>query len=148
MHLIHRKTCRVCGSASLTRVIGLGEQFLQGAFVKDGLPLPPLRTDDWPLESQGKLVRVAGLVHEATGIKVPLGSVCRIQMPSSGNDWASAWATNSEGRPIAAVVPGGERQRETAYRFGVNVVMYTMTGNYKTDVVHAPALLQRLGNER
>ena len=54
MHLIHRKTCRVCGSASLTRVIGLGEQFLQGAFVKDGLPLPPLRTDDWPLESQGK----------------------------------------------------------------------------------------------
>ena len=53
-----------------------------------------------------------------------------------GNDWASAWATNSEGRPIAAVVPGGERQRETAYRFGVNVVMYTMTGNYKTDQVH------------
>jgi hypothetical protein len=43
MHLIHRKTCRVCGSASLTRVIGLGEQFLQGAFVKDGLPLPPQR---------------------------------------------------------------------------------------------------------
>ena len=38
-----------------------------------------------PLESQGKLVRVAGLVLEATGIKVPLGSVCRIQMPSSGN---------------------------------------------------------------
>ena len=43
MHLIHRKTCRVCGSASLTRVIGLGEQFLQGAFVKDSLPLPPQR---------------------------------------------------------------------------------------------------------
>jgi hypothetical protein len=62
-----------------------------------------------------------------------------------GNDWASAWATNSEGRPIAAVV-GGERQRETAYRFGVNVVMYAMTGNYKTDQVHVPALLERLGN--
>jgi len=26
--------------------------------------------------------------------------------------------------------------------------MYALTGNYKTDVVHAPALLQRLGNER
>jgi len=43
MHLIHRKTCRVCGSASLTSVIGLGDQFLQGAFVKDGLPPPPQR---------------------------------------------------------------------------------------------------------
>ena len=43
MHLIHRKTCRVCGSASLTKVIGLGDQFLQGSFVKDGLPPPPQR---------------------------------------------------------------------------------------------------------
>ena len=43
MHLIHRKTCRVCGSTSLTRVISLGEQFLQGSFVKDGLPAPPQR---------------------------------------------------------------------------------------------------------
>ncbi len=62
-----------------------------------------------------------------------------------GNDWASAWATNAAGRPIAAGV-GGERQRETAYRFGVNVVMYSLTGNYKTDQVHVPALLERLGN--
>lgn len=37
-----------------------------------------------PLESQGKLVRVAGLVLEATGVKVPVGSVCEIHMPSSG----------------------------------------------------------------
>ena len=37
-----------------------------------------------PIESQGKLVRVAGLVLEATGIKVPVGSVCEIHMPSSG----------------------------------------------------------------
>lgn len=43
MHLRHRKTCRVCGSASLTPVIALGEQFLQGSFVKDGLPPPPQR---------------------------------------------------------------------------------------------------------
>jgi hypothetical protein len=39
-------------------------------------------------------------------------------------------------------------QREMAFRFGINLVMYALTGNYKTDVVHAPALLQRLGNER
>ena len=41
-------------------------------------------------------------------------------------------------------VPGGERQREMAIRFGINVVMYAFTGNYKTDQVHAPALLERL----
>jgi SAM-dependent methyltransferase len=43
MHLIHRKTCRVCGSSSLTKVISLGEQHLQGSFVKEGKELPPLR---------------------------------------------------------------------------------------------------------
>jgi SAM-dependent methyltransferase len=43
MHLIHRKTCRVCGSSSLTKVIDLGEQYLQGSFVKPGKELPPLR---------------------------------------------------------------------------------------------------------
>ena len=43
MHLIHRKTCRVCGSQALTKVIDLGEQYLQGSFVKLGKELPPLR---------------------------------------------------------------------------------------------------------
>jgi SAM-dependent methyltransferase len=43
MHLIHRKTCRVCGSPSLTKVIDLGEQHLQGSFVKPGKELPPMR---------------------------------------------------------------------------------------------------------
>lgn len=43
MHLIHRKTCRVCGSSALTKVIDLGEQNLQGSFVKEGKELPPLR---------------------------------------------------------------------------------------------------------
>jgi SAM-dependent methyltransferase len=43
MHLIHRKTCRVCGSQTLTKVIDLGEQHLQGSFVKIGKELPPKR---------------------------------------------------------------------------------------------------------
>jgi len=42
-------------------------------------------------------------------------------------------------------VPGGERQREMALRTGVNIVMYALTGNYKADQVHVPALLERLG---
>ncbi|MCB9947743.1 MAG: DUF4159 domain-containing protein [Rhodospirillaceae bacterium] len=61
------------------------------------------------------------------------------------NDWAAAWATDAAGQPIYAVVPGGERQREMAYRFGVNLVMYALTGNYKADQVHVPAILERLG---
>ncbi len=62
-----------------------------------------------------------------------------------GNDWAGAWATDDAGRPQNAVVPGGEPQREAAYRFGVNLVMYALTGNYKADQVHVPAILERLG---
>jgi hypothetical protein len=60
-------------------------------------------------------------------------------------DWAGAWAVDEAGRPLNAVVPGGERQREMAYRFGVNLVMYALTGNYKADQVHVPAILERLG---
>jgi Domain of unknown function (DUF4159)/Aerotolerance regulator N-terminal len=65
-----------------------------------------------------------------------------------GNDWASAWAVDASGHFLSTPSPGGEMQREMAFRFGINLVMYALTGNYKTDVVHAPALLQRLGNER
>ncbi len=62
-----------------------------------------------------------------------------------GSDWAGAWATDEAGRPLNAAVPGGEQQREAAYRFGVNLVMYALTGNYKADQVHVPAILERLG---
>jgi hypothetical protein len=62
-----------------------------------------------------------------------------------GHDWAGAWATNEFGVATFPVVPGGEDQREMARRFGVNLVMYALTGNYKTDQVHIPALLERLG---
>jgi hypothetical protein len=61
------------------------------------------------------------------------------------NDWAGAWAIDQGGRPLFAVVPGGDRQRELAYRVGVNLVMYALTGNYKSDQVHVPAILERLG---
>ncbi|UZD90569.1 DUF4159 domain-containing protein [Cognatishimia activa] len=64
-----------------------------------------------------------------------------------GNDWASAWATNTTGVHLFPVGRGvtGERQRELAYRFGVNLIMHVLTGNYKSDQVHVPALLDRLG---
>jgi hypothetical protein len=62
-----------------------------------------------------------------------------------GNDWAGAWALDEQGRPAFPAVPGGEPQREMAMRFGVNLVMYVLTGNYKSDQVHVPAILERLG---
>ncbi len=64
-----------------------------------------------------------------------------------GNDWAAAWATDATGNRLYPVGRGyaGERQREIAYRFGVNLVMHVLTGNYKSDQVHVPALLDRLG---
>ncbi|HUG13372.1 MAG TPA: class I SAM-dependent methyltransferase [Thermomicrobiales bacterium] len=43
MHLRYRQTCRTCGSAALTKVIDLGEQFIQGSFVKEGYESPPMR---------------------------------------------------------------------------------------------------------
>jgi hypothetical protein len=63
----------------------------------------------------------------------------------TSNDFASAWALDDGNRPLYATVPGGEVQREMAFRAGVNLVMYALTGNYKADQVHLPALLERLG---
>lgn len=64
-----------------------------------------------------------------------------------GNDWARAWAVDESNRPMFPVGRGlgGERQREISYRFGVNLIMHVLTGNYKSDQVHVPALLERLG---
>ncbi len=64
----------------------------------------------------------------------------------TSNDLAAAWALDDSDRPMFAVVPGGDEQREMAFRFGVNIVMYALTGNYKSDQVHVPAILERLGH--
>ncbi|MBA2127106.1 hypothetical protein DLM45_12875 [Hyphomicrobium methylovorum] len=63
----------------------------------------------------------------------------------TSNDLAAAWALDERGRPVYPVVPGGEMQREMAFRGGINIVMHALTGNYKADQVHVPALLERLG---
>jgi hypothetical protein len=63
----------------------------------------------------------------------------------TSNDLAGAWATRPDGQPMLPLSPGEPRQREMAFRAGVNIVMYTLTGNYKADQVHVPALLERLG---
>jgi hypothetical protein len=65
-----------------------------------------------------------------------------------GSDWAGAWAIDDKtGRPLLTM-DGGEQAREMSYRFGINLVMYILTGNYKEDQVHIPDLLERLGTSR
>jgi hypothetical protein len=63
----------------------------------------------------------------------------------TSNDMAGAWAMRPDNQPMLPMVSGEPRQREFAFRAGVNIVMYTLTGNYKADQVHIPALLERLG---
>ena len=63
----------------------------------------------------------------------------------TSNDLAGAWAVGPRGEALNPVVGGNPRQREMAFRSGINLVMYALTGNYKADQVHVPALLERLG---
>jgi hypothetical protein len=67
------------------------------------------------------------------------------QILITANDLAGAWAVGRDGQPLLPLTPGEPRQREFAFRVGVNIVMYVLTGNYKADQVHVPALLERLG---
>ena len=61
------------------------------------------------------------------------------------NDWAAGWAITSEDGAVVDLENDVPRQREFALRFGVNIAMYALSGNYKADQVHAAALVERLG---
>jgi hypothetical protein len=60
------------------------------------------------------------------------------------NDWAGAWARDANGDPEQTPLPGGEDQRVTADRFGTNLVIYALTGDYKSDQTNLPAFLDNL----
>jgi hypothetical protein len=135
-----------------------GEQTLRRLIGKlDMPPLEPVPSDhvltktfyliqDFPGRWDGGKVWIEVLPPAGPGAGPARGGDGVSPVIIGGNDWAAAWAIDAEGRPLADVSPGGDDQRELAYRFGINVVMYALTGNYKTDQVHAPALLERLGH--
>ncbi|MFM2042153.1 MAG: hypothetical protein RLY86_729 [Pseudomonadota bacterium] len=138
-----------------TRDQGMGGGFGSGGagleLLLAGLDIPPLA----PVPPEHVLTKAFYLLEEFPG-RYAGGDVWVEAAESRANDgvspviiggadWASAWAVDEAGRPLAAVVPGPERQREMAYRFGINLVMYALTGNYKADQVHVPAILERLG---
>ncbi len=116
-----------------------------------GLDIPSLR----PVDQAHVLSRSFYLLHGFPGryVGAPVWVASEDDLGNDGvspviigaNDWAGAWAVDAGGQNPYAVIPGGEEQRVMAYRFGVNAVIYALTGNYKTDQVHVPALLQRLG---
>jgi hypothetical protein len=139
-----------------TREAGSGEDFSPGsaaalARIGRGLAVPPLA----PLTTDHVLARSFYLLQDFPGRYT--GDTVWVQRDQDrandsvspviigGNDWAAAWAVDASGRNPYAVMPGGARQRVMAYRFGVNLVMYALTGNYKGDQVHVPAILERLG---
>ncbi len=64
----------------------------------------------------------------------------------TANDLAGGWAGDDYGEALYPLVPGDPRQHEMALRGGVNLVMYTLTGNYKADQVHVRDLLERLAH--
>ena len=139
-----------------TGAAGTGAGFAPGADaalkrVADGLDVPRLA----PLTSAHVLSRAFYLLNDYPGRYD--GATVWVQQEQDrandsvspvivgSNDWAAAWAADDDGKPLFAVIPGGQRQRVLAYRFGVNMVMYALTGNYKGDQVHVPAILERLG---
>ena len=139
-----------------TRGGGSGEGFAPGADaalprVSQGLAVPPLA----PLTGDHVLGRSYYLLQEFPGRFT--GDTVWVQRDQDrandsvspviigANDWAGAWAIDAQGRNPYATIPGGARQRVLAYRFGLNLVMYALTGNYKGDQVHVPAILERLG---
>ncbi len=115
-----------------------------------GLAIPPLT----PLTTEHVLARAFYLLSDYPGRTD--GDTVWVQRQGDrsnddvspvvigANDWAAAWAVSADGQSLAAL-DGGPRQRTLAYRFGVNLVMYALTGNYKGDQVHVPHILERLG---
>ncbi len=93
----------------------------------------------------GQLWVEAGGVPDATAPREARRADGVTSILITSNDFASAWALDPRGRPLYPTVPGGEIQREMAFRTGINIVMHALTGNYKADQVHVPALLERLG---
>ena len=135
----------------LTQASGFGDGAQKLRELVDGLDIPALI----PVPGNHVLTKAFYLLQDFPGRWN--GGALWVEQPDErvndgvssvivgSNDYAAAWAVDGRGRSLFPVIPGSDRQRELAFRFGVNLVMYALTGNYKADQVHVDAILQRLG---
>nr|WP_294917218.1 DUF4159 domain-containing protein [uncultured Neokomagataea sp.] len=118
----------------------------------DGLMVPPLAK----LNDQHVLSHTFYLMHGSYPGRIAGQPVYVAQTGDEANDgvspviignagWAYAWAIDNTGNHPYATIPGGDEQRTIAYRFGLNMIVYALTGNYKSDQAHYPEMLHRLG---
>jgi hypothetical protein len=109
------------------------------------LPSSPLGrlADDHVLYRSFYLLRVpAGRVLALPYLEaVLIGG--RAAVVYSQNDLGGAWARDRYGQWQYDVVPGGELQREQTFRLGVNLAMYALCLDYKSDQVHVPFIMRR-----
>ncbi len=61
----------------------------------------------------------------------------------SQNDLSGAWARDKFGKWVNECKPGGEAQRASAFKLGVNIIVYSLTSDYKKDLVHHPFIQKR-----
>lgn len=129
--------------------------------ILSGLNIPPLEPvpsdhvltksfyilQDFPGRYHGSPLWVQASLNEETRADRPVRAGDGVSpIIITGNDFAGAWAINADGSPLLPTVPNDPVQRVHAFRTGINIVMYMLTGNYKSDQVHVPDLLLRLGN--
>jgi len=61
----------------------------------------------------------------------------------SRNDLSGAWARDRFGKWVNECLPGGELQRALAFKTGINIIVYSLTSDYKKDLVHHPFIKRR-----
>ena len=86
-------------------------------------------------QPQGRLLRSSRLEHVTFDDLSPI--------LYSRNDTFGAFGRGPSGDWLLPTLPGGRVQRERAFRFGVNLVMYSTCLNYKRDQVHTLTILRR-----
>lgn len=105
-------------------------------------PLEKLPTDHTIFKSFYLLNQAYGRIMEKSyleGITIEK----RAAIIYSHNDLGGAWAKDPLGNWEYQAIPGGETQRAMAFRLGINIIMYALTGDYKQDQVHLPFILKR-----
>ncbi|MCK5797713.1 MAG: DUF4159 domain-containing protein [Deltaproteobacteria bacterium] len=113
---------------------------IRAIFPKD--PLRPIPRKHVIYKSFYLLDRIVGRVATVSQIE-GVARDGRMALVNTQNDLAGAWARDNFGQWSYSVYPGGARQRELAFRWGINVVMYALCLGYKADQVHIPFILKR-----